>query len=337
MIKIIITGGCGFIGSNLALKLSKNKNYKIIVIDNLSRYGSKNNLTKIKKIQNIEFHRIDLSNFKKLNLIIKKHSNDLKAVFHLAAQVAVTTSIEFPIKDFNDNTISSLNLLESIRLNCKQKPNIIYSSTNKVYGGLDNLGIKEKKLRYEIKNKKDIDENVNVDFHSPYGCSKGSADFYFQDYNRIFGFKNYILRQSCIYGPLQYGIEDQGWVSWFISNAIKGKKINLYGNGKQVRDLLHIDDLISLYEKMIFSKKNYGVYNTGGGYINSVSLLEMLSYLEEISKIKVNYIVKKFRPGDQKVFISDNSKLKKNFNWKPKINVEKGMESIIQWEKTKLS
>ena len=326
--KILITGGAGFIGSNTAEYFTKRK-WKVSIIDNLSRKGSNLNLDRIRD-QIVKFYNIDIKDFDKLNKLINRLKP--KVIIHAAGQVAVTKSIKNPINDFNDNLLGTLNLLEVIRKN-NLKTKLIYTSTNKVYGNLENLKLKKNSFRYDFLNKKKgLNEKHNIDFHSPYGCSKGGADQYVNDYSRIFGLDTYVLRQSCIYGINQFGVEDQGWVAWFIISSIMKKKIKIYGDGKQVRDLLFIDDLCSLYYKIANSKKKIKnrIYNVGGGVNFSISLIELINFLKR-EKIFVKYSRTNWRDGDQKIFISDNSKVKNDFDWSPKINPKKGIKILIDW------
>ena len=326
--KILITGGAGFIGSNTAEYFTKRK-WKVSIIDNLSRKGSNLNLDRIRD-QIVKFYNIDIKDFDKLNKLINRLKP--KVIIHAAGQVAVTKSIKNPINDFNDNLLGTLNLLEVIRKN-NLKTKLIYTSTNKVYGNLENLKLKKNSFRYDFLNKKKgLNEKHNIDFHSPYGCSKGGADQYVNDYSRIFGLDTYVLRQSCIYGINQFGVEDQGWVAWFIISSIMKKKIKIYGDGKQVRDLLFIDDLCSLYYKIANSKKKIKnrIYNVGGGANFSISLIELINFLKK-EKIFVKYSRTNWRDGDQKIFISDNSKVKNDFHWSPKINPKKGIKILIDW------
>jgi CDP-paratose 2-epimerase len=331
--KILITGGAGFTGVNVAdyyLKQGKN----VIVFDNLSRRGSELNLRWLKKRGKLQFIKGDVCNYNQLKAVFKKHKN-IDVIFHLAAQVAVTTSVENPRSDFENNLLGSFNLLEAIR-NYSKKSILIYSSTNKVYGALENLGISEKKSRYEFTSpefQQGIPEGYPLDFHSPYGCSKGAVDQYVRDYNRIYGLNTIVFRQSCIYGPRQFGVEDQGWVAWFIIAALLNKPITIYGNGKQVRDLLYINDLISVYDLAIknINKTAGQVYNMGGGFNNTLSLLELIEILEKFLGRKIKISFSKTRPGDQKIFIADILRAKKHFNWMPKIGVNRGIKRLFNW------
>lgn len=330
MKKVLITGGAGFIGSNCAEFFEK-KNWGVFIFDNLSRKGTKINLNRIrKKIK--KFYKGDIKKFSSINDIIKKLRPDV--IIHAAGQVAVTTSINNPKHDFEDNLLGTFNILESIRVN-KIKSKLIYTSTNKVYGSLENIHLTKKKLRYDFTHfKKGINEQNTLDFHSPYGCSKGAADQYVNDYSRIFKIDSYVLRQSCIYGQNQFGIEDQGWVAWFLIASILKKNIKIYGDGKQVRDILHINDLCDLFYKISITKRRNNqsrIFNVGGGREFSLSLLELLNFIKKKENIDLKYSFYKSRKGDQKIYISDNSKIFKEFKWKPKTKPYDGINKLIEW------
>jgi CDP-paratose 2-epimerase len=322
--KILITGGLGFIGVNAAIKLSNNN--EIYILDNFSRKGNQENLKEIDE-NKIKIIYRDIRNFFDMEEVFKQIKPDV--IIHLAGQVAVTTSVKNPREDFEINTLGTFNILECIRL---YTPNssLLYASTNKVYGEFKEDVIEEE-LKYKYQNITGIDENMMLDFHSPYGCSKGSADQYVRDYSRTYGIKTVVLRQSCIYGENQFGVEDQGWVAWFTIAAAFNQKITVYGNGKQVRDILHVDDLVDLYEKII---NNIDVcvgkiYNIGGGPKNSMSILELLNFLK--IKHNVNYKFDECRIGDQKIYISNIGKIKHDINWEPKINIVDGFEKLHKW------
>ncbi len=334
--KYFITGGCGFVGTNLALSFSKNLHKDILVIDNLSKKTSNKNLKLLKKT-NINFKKIDIAISKnKVCNLIKRFKP--KVIFHLAGQVAMSTSIQDPYFDFNGNVKSTINLLEAIRLYSK-KTSLIYASSNKVYGDLNNFKYRETKTRFQIKkNFKGFSENNYLDFKSPYGCSKGSADQYVLDYARVFGLNTAVFRHSSIYGGRQFFTYDQGWIGWFCAKAVKNKyykkdKFSITGNGKQVRDLVHIDDIVNLYHKSIskFSNIKGKAYNIGGGIKNSLSILELINYLNSHLDIKLKYYKIASRPYDQKIFISDNKKIYKDLKWKPKISFKKGIADMIDW------
>jgi len=331
MKKILVTGGAGFIGINLVHSLLKNKKNYVVVYDNLSRKGTENNLKWLSSLDftNFKFVKGDIRNYKKLKQVVK----GFEEVYHLAAQVAVTKSVEDPIDDFEINAAGTLYLLEAVRLKSPSAI-VIFSSTNKVYGDLSHLKLKEGKSRYYLVEKRNgIDERENLDFHSPYGNSKGTADQYVRDYHRIYGLKTVVFRQSCIMGPHQYGNEDQGWVAHFIIKSIRGEKINIYGDGKQIRDVLEVSDLINAYILAVKKIKiaRGRIYNVGGGKGNVFSLLELIKLLEKLLWRKINYEFSNWRPGDQKVFISNNSKLEKELGWKVRISKETGVKKLLNW------
>ncbi|HUV46564.1 MAG TPA: GDP-mannose 4,6-dehydratase [Candidatus Bathyarchaeia archaeon] len=330
--KVLIIGGAGFIGVNLADFYLKN-GWQVSLVDNLSRLGSKKNLDWLLKKwgSGFKFQRIDLGQLEQLKNELEKAD----VVFHLAAQVAVTSSLKNPALDFEVNLKGSFELLEMVR-KLKRRPVLIYASTNKVYGDLKNIKINEKAKRYVFGvSFKGISEDQPLDFRSPYSCSKGGADAYFQDYGRLFGLKTVVFRQSCIYGPHQYGNEDQGWLSHFLKQAISGLPISIYGNGKQVRDVLWIEDLIEAYDLAVrnITKVKGEVFNIGGGYKNSLSLLELTDILEKKLGKKIRLKFEKERVADQKIFISDNRKLEKRLGWQPETSYTQGIGRMLKWLK----
>lgn len=333
---IVITGGAGFIGINLAKRLLNDKSNFVVVYDNLSRKGVENNLKWLlgRNYKNLKFVKGDVRDYKKLKETVK----GCKEVYHLAAQVAVTKSVEDPVEDFKINAEGTLYTLEAVR---KASPEavFIFASTNKVYGELLHLRLKEGKTRYVLTEKKQgIAETENLDFHSPYGVSKGVADQYARDYYRIYGLKTVVFRQSCIYGEHQYGNEDQGWVAHFIIKSLLGSKISIYGDGKQIRDLLEVSDLVRAYGMAVqkIEKIKGEIYNIGGGAENAFSLLELIGFLEKILQIEIKYDFSGWRPGDQKIFISDNTKLKNELKWVPLVTKEKGVKKLAGWIKNNI-
>ncbi|MCE9585307.1 SDR family NAD(P)-dependent oxidoreductase [Candidatus Nomurabacteria bacterium] len=330
MKKIIITGGCGFIGANTAEYYLK-KGYKVIVLDNLSRVGSKYNLQWLKAFKdNLVFSKIDIRNYKSLLKVFKENEPDL--ILHLAGQTTVTGSILNPREDFEINAVGTFNVLEAMR-NGAHKATLIYSSTNKVMGELIDIPIQEEKSRYSFKNLKGISENHPLSFCSPYGCSKGCGDQYVLDHARIYKLNTVVFRQSCIYGSRQFGTEEQGWLAWLMSSLIFDQSVSLYGTGKQVRDILHVSDLISAFDlafKNIKTTKGKA-YTIGGGSEFSVSIIEFFKILESISGKNFNYSMKPWRLADQKVYISDVSSAKKDFNWIPKVSPKEGIKDMYDW------
>lgn len=331
MKKILVTGGAGFIGTNLVLSLLQDRKTSVIILDNLSRAGSEQNLTFLldRHFENLQFIKGDVRNFG----LLKEITKGVNCIFHLAAQVAVTGSIENPLEDFEVNAMGTLYLLEACRKSAKDAL-FLYASTNKVYGSLSHLKLKQLKTRYVFVNRHNgIDENEILDFHSPYGCSKGTGDQYVRDYSRIYNMNTVVFRQSCIYGQYQHGNVDQGWVLHFIRKAMADEEITIYGDGKQVRDILYVDDLIKAYLKVMENKEHCTgeIFNVGGGVNNTFSLIELIEYLQKLIGKEIKYAFDIWRPGDQKVFISDTRKLEALIGWKPRITKEKGIKKLVEW------
>jgi len=332
---ILITGGAGFIGSNAAKKFISD-GHNVIIFDNLSREGVERNLKWLETFGHYEFMKGDVRNFEELTTLFAEHQFD--AVLHLAGQVAVTTSVLDPRDDFENNVLGSFNLLEAVRKS-GQNPVIIYSSTNKVYGGMKNEKIELRNNEYVLVDYPNgINEQHGLDFHSPYGCSKGATDQYFRDYARIFGLRTVVFRQSCIYGYRQFGKEDQGWVAWFIIAILTGKPITIYGDGYQVRDVLFINDLVAAYEMAIKNIDTAAgkIYNIGGGAKNAISLARFIEILEKKMAIKLKPGRGSMRAGDQKIFISDNSNIKNSLGWVPMVGYEEGIGLLYNWVKDNL-
>lgn len=330
---ILIIGGSGFIGSNLA-DFYFAKGNKVIIFDNLSRDKVEYNLNWLQKKYNgkIVFIKGDIV---KDTDLLSELMEKVDVVFHFAGQVAVTASIEKPKEDFSINLVGTINILEAIRCS-KKKPILLYSSTNKVYGSLKEVITIEKEREYCYKEKKEgISEEQPLDFHSPYGCSKGAADQYVRDYARVYNLKTIVFRQSCIYGHRQFGKEEQGWVAWFVIAALQGKSITIYGTGKQVRDILFIEDLCEAYAAAVkqIDKTQGQIYNIGGGPENSISILSCLALLEQELQQRINCTFAPWRPGDQLVFVSNIQKAKRDFNWLPKTSPQEGIKMVVAWAK----
>lgn len=328
----LITGGAGFIGTNLADRLISNGE-RVTIYDNLSRSGCKLNLEWLSGKhghKSFQLVQADVADYQALCIA----AQGVDRIYHLAGQVAVTSSEKNPRLDFESNALGTFNVLEAAR-HVGNDPIVIYSSTNKVYGKMDNISVVEDVNRYQFEDLPfGIPENQPLDFHSPYGCSKGSGDQYTRDYARIYGLKTIVVRQSCIYGPRQFGIEDQGWLAWFVIAAVKKRLIVIYGNGKQVRDVLHVDDLISFFQLAIENIQTTAgqVYNVGGGPENTISIwVEFHQLLEEILGYSIPYTFGDWRPGDQYVYISDIRKAKQDLGWSPAISIEMGVRSLIEW------
>jgi CDP-paratose 2-epimerase len=329
--KTIITGGAGFIGSNAASRYLK-RGHHVVVVDNLGREGVQKNLDWLKPQGKLEFVKLDIRDADPLTRLFDTH-RDADRVLHLAAQVAVTTSVIDPREDFQINALGTFNVLEAMRKTGMKAP-VIYSSTNKVYGEMTELGVGEKNGRYAYQSLPlGVPEDRNLDFHSPYGCSKGSADQYAIDYHRIYGLRTIVFRQSCIYGYRQFGAEDQGWVAWFMIASQLGRPITVFGDGKQVRDILFIEDLLDGYDAAFAAgDKAVGkAYNIGGGPENVLSLLELLDYISKRQNRKLPYGLSDWRPGDQKVFVSDIRRAQAELGWAPKINCNRGLELLYDW------
>lgn len=334
--KLLVIGGCGFLGSNLAAS-GIERGFDVTVFDNLSRVGSTQNLNWLESIGQVRFIHGDTRNKNDVEELIRNGRFD--AVFHLAGQVAMTTSIENPYKDFEINAMGAMNLLDSIR---KYSPDtaVFFSSTNKVYGDLENYTYVETDSRYKcVEFPNGFDETVPLDFRSPYGCSKGTADQYMLDYHRIFGLKTTVFRHSSMYGSRQFATYDQGWVGWFVNKAIEKYRapncapFTISGNGKQVRDILHADDMINLYFSALENTDEVcgNAYNIGGTMEQSLSLLELFDMLNDILGIKMEYTQLPPRQSDQKVFVADTAKIYRAIGWQPKVSAREGVEAMVEW------
>ncbi len=337
--KYLITGGCGFLGSNIASEILKQGD-ELVVFDSLYRFGSYQNKEWLETQGEFVFIHGDIRNTNDVEKTIKTHKPDV--IYHLAGQVAMTTSIADPRMDFEVNVGGSFNLLNAVRLYSPEST-IIYSSTNKVYGDLEQFTYEETATRYKcIEKPNGFDERVNLDFHSPYGTSKGSADQYMLDFARIYGLKTVVFRHSSMFGGRQFATYDQGWIGWFTQQAINIKNgtqkepFTISGNGKQVRDIAHAEDMVALYLKAstkIDSIKGQA-FNVGGGIKNSSSLLELFSFLEKELDVKMEYIELPVRESDQKIFVADLTKAKELIGWEPKVSKEEGIRKMIEWIKS---
>jgi CDP-paratose 2-epimerase len=328
--KILITGGAGFIGSNAA-RYFGSRNWNVTVLDNLSRAGAESNLAWLREGSTFEFERADVRDQRRIAHILSEGRYD--AVLHLAAQVAVTASVTDPRADFEVNALGTFNMLDAVRVHCPHAV-FIFASINKVYGKVAAANTALNGSRYFYTDRPHgIAETEPLDFLSPYGCSKGAADQYALDFARIYGVPATSFRQSCVYGPRQFGVEDQGWVAWFAIAALLGRDVTIFGDGKQVRDILHVDDLLAAYEAAILAPEKVAqqAFNIGGGPANVVSLLDVIEMLERRFDAKINLRWAEPRPGDQVAYVSDIRKLGTALGWKPQIGVQAGVRQLVEW------
>ena len=335
--KILVTGGGGFVGSHVAEHFEEQKN-EVVVCDNLTRASMLNkssgeplfNWNYLKHLRNIKMIRGDIRDVD----VIRQAGKGADVIFHTAAQVAVTSSVLDPRTDFEVNVIGTFNVLETARLN---DSSVVFCSTNKVYGNnVNTIPVQEHPTRYLFADGKfdqGIPENFPIDNtgHSPYGASKLAADIYVQDYAHTYGLKTGVFRMSCIYGERQFGVEDQGWLAWFAIATHTGKPVTIYGDGKQVRDVLHVSDLVAAFEAFLGSNVKSQVFNIGGGHENTLSLLELLRMLREMTGKDPQISFEDWRPSDQRVYVSDIRKVVEALQWRPLIGVQKGVSRIIEW------
>ena len=337
--KYLVTGGCGFVGSNLAAEVLR-RGEELYVLDNLYRFGSADNLNWLRQQGEFMYYPYDIRNINDVETVIKEVQPDY--IFHLAGQVAMTTSIANPRLDFEINALGTFNLLDSVRKYCP-KAVVMYSSTNKVFGDFEHLHFTEIDSRYicdEYPN--GFPSDMTLDFHSPYGCSKGCADQYLLDFHRIFEIKTIVFRHSSMYGVNQHATFDQGWIGWFCQQALKIKAnpkrdpFTISGTGKQVRDVLYNEDIVNLYFSAKDCEAAYGqVFAIGGGIDNSLSLLELFKMLENKLGIKMEYKQLPWRESDQKVFVADIEKAKRIIGWEPQVSAKDGIDRMLDWLSTK--
>lgn len=329
---VLITGGAGFVGTNIAERLLQ-QGEPVLIFDNLGRDGVEQNLERLcekygRRVQ------LEIADIRDAHLV-SNAVNQASRIFHFAAQVAVTTSVANPQRDFEVNTRGTLNILEAMR-GMDNPPPLLFTSTNKVYGALEDLALVKQGERYWPVSRhyeEGIDESQPLDFHSPYGCSKGAADQYVLDYARTYGIPAVVFRMSCIYGPHQFGTEDQGWVAHFLIQALKGKPLTLYGDGRQLRDILYVGDLV---DAMLAAHRHIGnlsgrVFNIGGGAANSTSLLEVLARIEKLTGEHCRYSFADWRVGDQKYYVSDTRQFTELTGWEPSTSIDEGLERLYQW------
>src|SRR3989344_2084285 len=330
--RMLVTGGCGFIGTNAALHFDA-AGWEGDCIDDFSRSGSRINADFLReKAPKVTIDEIDIvRDAEKLRARITGGTYD--AIIHAAAQVAVTSSVTDPLFDFMTNAMGTMQVLDAAR-QCERTPIVLFTSTNKVYGGLEHVEVREDATRYVLPGLPlGVPESMPLDFHSPYGCSKGAADQYVRDWHRIYGVPTVVFRQSCIYGPHQFGIVDQGWVAYLTMRARFGKPITIYGDGKQVRDVLHVDDLIAAMEAAITHIDTAAgrIYNIGGGAAHTLSIREFVDFIQRRLGGGLAVEDGPSRPGDQKIYVSDIRKAAQDFGWTPRIAFEEGFENMFAW------
>ncbi len=331
---ILITGGAGFIGTNVAdHHLSAGR--RVTIFDNFARAGTRENARWLVEKHGDRGGKLTIveGDVRDVESPLVRLADEADVLVHLAAQVAVTTSVKDPREDFEINALGTFNVLEAARAS-SSKPVVIYSSTNKVYGKMADVAVVERGGRYEYERVVGgIPESRPLEFYSPYGCSKGAGDQYVMDYTRIYGLRTVVFRQSCIYGPHQFGIEDQGWVAWFAIQAMRNRAVTIYGDGKQVRDVLFVGDLVKAFDAAVANIDRIAgqAYNIGGGPTHTLSLLELLDLLQARFGRRPEHGFDDWRPGDQLVYVSDVSKAKADFGWAPTVGVRDGIEALLGW------
>ena len=334
---VLIFGGAGFIGSNLAHDLLTRTDAKVHVFDNLSRTGVRHNLNWLRKAAGSSGRlKITMGDVRDASLV-ERAVAEAQEIYHFAAQVAVTTSVAEPRLDFEVNLCGTFNILDAARKS-RNKPFLLFTSTNKVYGDLGLGAPMRTNRRYIYPGHRGVSESQLLDFHSPYGCSKGAADQYVRDFSRIYNLPSVVFRMSCIAGPRQFGTEDQGWVAHFLYSALQQKPVVIYGDGCQVRDVLCVKDLIRAFDAV---RQNLPItagqiYNVGGGIANTTSLLELIQTIEELTGCHLDHVADESRPGDQLIYVTDYSKLHRHTGWKPQINLRQTLELLHAfWEENR--
>jgi CDP-paratose 2-epimerase len=329
---VLIFGGAGFIGSNWANRLLETTDAKIHIFDNLSRKGVRHNIEELQKSAGAPTRlKITIGDVRD-GAAVERAVRSATEIYNLAAQVAVTTSLTDPRLDFEVNVGGTFNILEAARKSGR-RPFILFTSTNKVYGDMNRCNLAEMATRYSYVDCSGISELQPLDFHSPYGCSKGAADQYVRDYARMFDLPTVVLRMSCIAGPRQFGNEDQGWVAHFLYSALRGEPVFIYGDGRQVRDILCVNDLVRVFEAVRTARPatEGQIYNVGGGPENTVSLLELMEHIKELTGHRVSYHMDQWRPGDQFIYVTDFTKLQRDTGWEPRYSVRDTLKEIYYW------
>lgn len=329
---IVVFGGAGFIGSNWTERLLKTTEAKVHVFDNLSRHGTRHNLESLQKVAGrtgrLQITVGDVRDASMVSRVVKYATE----IYNFAAQVAVTTSLVEPRLDFDVNLGGTFNILEAARQH-GQNPYLLFTSTNKVYGSAEDHKVRPEGKRYVSPGSRGTDESQPLDFHSPYGCSKGAADQYVRDYARIYGLRSVVFRMSCIAGPRQFGSEDQGWVAHFLYSTLAGKPLTIYGDGRQVRDVLYVEDLLRAFEAAYASREHTAgqIYNIGGGQPNTVSLLELMDLIEKMTGSRTSYEFAEARAGDQLIYVTNHERFSQTTGWHPEVNLDGVVRGIHRW------
>ena len=330
--RVLITGGAGFIGINAARRFVE-RGDEVTLYDSLCRPGVRANVEWLRGLAGRDAFRLVEADVRDAERLAREtEGNDV--LLHLAGQVAVTTSVLDPRADFETNALGTFNALEAAR-RARSGPVFLYASTNKVYGGMDDVAVVEEPTRWAFRDLPEgVDEAQPLDFHSPYGCSKGAGDQYVRDYARIYGLRTVVFRQSAIYGPRQLGLEDQGWLAWFLIAAHCDRRLTIYGDGKQVRDVLWVEDLVDLYLSAVerIDSVKGEVFNVGGGAARTISVwTEFRPRLEALLGRPVPVSLAPWRPGDQKVYVSDCRKAESLLGWRPRVGVDEGIRLLSDW------
>ena len=334
--KWLITGGAGFIGTNAAATLAA-AGEKCVLADSFHRVGAKYNRAFLHDHFGLQVDYLDVRFRDQVNAYWAAHDADV--ILHLAGQVSLVASLSDPVYDFDANALGTLNVLEATR-RFRPDAKLIYASSNKVYGDLRSLRTSEEETRYVLPGyPRGLSEDLPLELHGGYSCSKGAADQYVLDYHRIYDLNTVALRQSSIYGGRQYASEDQGWVAYFVQMGVERRRFRISGTGKQVRDLLHISDLIECYRAFARAPREslaFGqAFNIGGGPQSSVSVIELFSMLESEYGFPMQYDAGPARMGDQKVFIADTRKAQQHLGWQPSVSVAQGLAELIEWSKAR--
>ena len=333
MAQMFVTGGAGFIGANVA-RYYLDRGWRVVVYDNLARPGCIENIQWLRAHRGEGELRVLVGDVRMPDETCRRELEQSDVLCHLAAQVAVTTSLKDPAYDFGVNALGTFRFLEMVRQSEEKTPLVLYASTNKVYGGLGGRCVRHDGEGYQdVQYPDGVDERQPLDFHSPYGCSKGAADQYVRDYARVYGIPAVVFRQSCIYGYRQFGLEDQGWVAWFVIAAMLGRPITVYGDGHQVRDVLFIEDLVRCYDQAIANEDAVSgrIFNVGGGPGNAVSLRAVLEHIRERLAPELDVTYADWREGDQAVYVSNVEQAARELAWRPQVGWEDGVDRLIEW------